>query len=126
MQDFHQLTVWQKSHALVRKVYDASRGFPRDEIYGLTSQLPRAATSIGANIAEGCGRNTKADFGRFLHIAMGSASELQYLLLLARDLEYLTNSRHGEMDEATSEVKRMLASLLKRVTSRRSAATENC
>ena len=123
MQDFRQLTLWQKSHALALEVYSASRGFPRDEVYGLTSQLRRAATSVGANIAEGCGRNSRADFGRFLHMAMGSAREVEYLLLLARDLKYLTGDHHDGMGEAASEVKRMLASLIKRVKSRDNATT---
>ena len=125
MQDFRQLNVWQKSHALALGVYAASHGFPRDEAYGLTSQLRRAAVSIGANIAEGCGRNSRADFGRFLHIAMGSASELQYLLLVARDLKYLKGDQYEFLDVATSEVKRMLASLIKRVSGRRASETAN-
>jgi four helix bundle protein len=125
MQDFRQLNVWQKGHALALGVYAATHGFPRDEIYGLMSQLRRAAVSVGANIAEGCGRNSRADFGRFLHIAMGSASELQYLLLVARDLKYLKGDQYEVLDAATSEVKRMLASLIKRVSSRRASETDD-
>jgi four helix bundle protein len=97
MQDFRQLTVWQKAHRLTLSVYRASRPFPKEEMFGLTSQLRRAAAGIGANIAEGCGRGSDADFGRFLTIAMGSASEVENHLLLL---------------ELASEVKRMLATLI--------------
>ena len=86
MQHFRNLLVWQKSHEMVLQVYRISRDFPREELYGLTSQLRRAAVSIPSNIAEGCSRGSDADFGRFLIIALGSSSEVEYQLLLARDL----------------------------------------
>ena len=85
MKDFKELRVWQKAHSLALEVYQATRSFPRDEIYGLTSQIRRAAVSVGANIAEGCGRRSDGEFARFLQIARGSASELEYHLLFARD-----------------------------------------
>ena len=78
MQNFRNLKVWNKAHKLTLDVYRSSRGFPRDELYGLTSQMRRAAASIGANVAEGCCRKGDVELGRFLQIAMGSASELEY------------------------------------------------
>ena len=86
MQDFRDLKVWQKSHQLTLEVYRSTATFPREELYGLTSQIRRASSSIPANIAEGCGRNSPNELRRFLEIAMGAASELEYHLLLARDL----------------------------------------
>ena len=89
MQSFRKLKVWEKAHAVTLDIYHASRSFPKDELYGLTSQMRRASASIGANIAEGpCGKGD-CEFGRFLQIAMGSSSELEYHLLLARDLKLL-------------------------------------
>ncbi len=115
MKDFRELKVWQKGHKLVLEVYRATRTFPSEERYGLTSQLRRCATSIPTNIAEGCGRHGDADFARLLQYAMGSASELEYLLLLAHELELLTNENHQGLSNQTVEVKRMLASLLKKL-----------
>jgi len=122
VQDFRNLKIWQKSHELTRAVCQASRGFPSAEAYGLTSQIRRAATSISANIAKGCGRGSDADFGRFVQMAMGSASEVQYLLLLARDLSYLGNGNYSTIEAMTVEVKKMLAAFLKRIDSDRKAA----
>jgi four helix bundle protein len=87
VKDFHDLKVWQKAHELTLAVYRTTAGFPRQELYGLTSQLRRSCASIPANLAEGCGRNGDAELARFRSIAMGSASELEYHLLLARDLK---------------------------------------
>ncbi|MBM4123104.1 MAG: four helix bundle protein [Nitrospira sp.] len=115
MQDFRKLRVWEKSHHLALSVYRATVTFPKEELYGLTSQIRRAATSIPANIAEGCGRGGKADLARFLHIAMGSASELQYHVLLAHDLDLLSNADHKRLTGEAIEVKRMLASLIKKL-----------
>jgi len=115
VKNFRELQVWRKAHELVVDVYEATRSFPREELYGLTSQLRRSAVSIPSNIAEGCGRNTDADFARFLDIAMGSASELEYQLLLSAQLQMLGSPIHQRLDAATTEVKRMLASLLARL-----------
>ena len=90
MQAFRDLKVWDKAHQLTLEIYRQSGAFPRDELYGLTSQLRRSATSIAANIAEGCGRNGPNELRHFLEIAMGSASEVEYHLLLARDLGFMT------------------------------------
>jgi len=89
MKDFRDLNVWEKSHKLTLEIYVATAGFPRSELYGLTSQIRRCSASIGANIAEGCGKRGNNEFQRYLQIASGSASELDYHLLLARDLGFL-------------------------------------
>ncbi|MBI1854633.1 MAG: four helix bundle protein, partial [Chloroflexi bacterium] len=83
MKDFRQLKVWEKSHALTLAIYKATEQFPKQELYALTNQIQRAAVSVPANIAEGCGKNTDAELARYFQIAMGSSSELEYLLLLA-------------------------------------------
>jgi four helix bundle protein len=113
MQDFRQLKVWEKAHSLTLDIYKSSMAFPREEVYGLTSQMRRASASIGANIAEGTCRKGDADFARFLQIAMGSASELEYHLLLARDLSLLKTPDYERLSGQAVEVKRMLVSLMK-------------
>lgn len=115
MRDFRSLGVWQKAHALVLRVYEASRGFPTDERFGLTSQLRRAVSSVATNISEGCGRTAEGDFRRFLEIAAGSASETEYLLLLAGDLEYLSAAATQTLIADTQEIKRMLSSFTSRL-----------
>jgi four helix bundle protein len=115
MQDFRHLKVWQKAHVLTLDVYKSTRNFPREEVYGLTSQIRRAAASVGANIAEGCCRKSDQELGRFLQIAMGSASEVEYHCLLARDLELLHAEDYGRLSGKTVEVKRMLASLIRKL-----------
>lgn len=115
MKDFRELNVWRKAHRLALEVYKATAGFPREELYGLTGQMRRAGMSVPTNITEGCGRNTDGEFGRFLGIAMGSASELEYLLLLSRDLKLLEKRRFETLNGSTTEVKRMLAALLKKL-----------
>jgi four helix bundle protein len=94
------------------EIYQTTRSFPREERYGLTTQLRRGASSIAANIAEGCGRRSDAEFGRFLVIAMGSASELEYHLLLAKDLGILKVGVFFRLSETATQVKRMLSSLI--------------
>ncbi len=106
------MKVWQKGHQLTLDVYGATETFPSREMYGLTSQLRRAAYSIPGNLAEGCGRQTDREFARSAHFAMGSAAELEYFLLLARDLKYLPAERYEPMNAAVTEVKRMLAALI--------------
>ena len=115
VRDFRGLKVWEKAHQLTLSVYRVSVRFPTDERYGLTSQLRRAAVSIPANIAEGCGRRGDREMSRFLQISMGSASELEYHLLLAHDLGHLDNQTHRELEERTTEVKRMLSSFLQKL-----------
>jgi four helix bundle protein len=115
MQDFKKLSVWQKSHRLTLDVYKATKAFPKDEMYGLTSQARRSGASIPANIAEGCGREGMAELGRFLKIASGSAHELEYHLLLARDLEYITGVDHSHLESQVLEVKMMIAGLIQKL-----------
>ena len=115
MQSFRNLRVWEKSHRLTLEVYAATKFFPRDEMFGLTSQMRRASTSIGMNIAEGCCRKGDAEMARFLQIAMGSASELEYQFLLAYDLEYLHNPAYERLTAQVVEVKKMLSSLMQKV-----------
>ena len=115
MEDFKDLKVWAKAHELTLAVYRQTRGFPKGEAYGLTSQLRRAAASIGANIAEGCGRRLDGEMKRFLQIARGSASELEYHFLLARDLQILDGNAFNELEGRVLEVQRMLASLVQRL-----------
>lgn len=115
MKDFKELKVWEKAHALTLAVYAETRCFPREEVYGLTSQLRRAAASVAANIVEGCGRRSDGEFTRFLQIARGSASELEYHLLLARDLHLLGEDAFRRLDTKVVEVERMLTGLIKKV-----------
>jgi four helix bundle protein len=118
LQDFRRLLVWNKSHQLTLNIYTATRTFPKEELYGLTSQMRRAAASIPANIAEGCGRGGGTDMARFLQIALGSASELEYHCLLAHDLGYFKDpSSHTSLLSSIAEVKQMLTSLTKKVKS---------
>jgi four helix bundle protein len=116
MQNFRDLKVWAKAHAVALSVYAITRNFPVTERYGLTAQMRRAAASVPANIAEGCGRSTPADFARFLHIAMGSASELEYFLILALDLGFVEEHAQRSLLSDTHEVKRMLTALTARLT----------
>jgi four helix bundle protein len=106
MKNFRDLTVWKKAHELTLAVYRATKNFPKDEIYGLTSQMRRLSASIAANIAEGCRKRTDADFARFVQNAFGSASELEYHLLLARDLGLLKAAEYEDLYLNTVEVKK--------------------
>jgi four helix bundle protein len=115
MRDFRELKVWGKAHDLTIGVYNATRGFPSEERFGLISQLRRASSSIGANIAEGCGREGDAELARFLQIARGSASEVEYHLLLARDLGFLQNDTYVQLNEKVCEIKRMLTAFIQRL-----------
>ncbi len=119
VKDFRDLQVWQKAHQLTLSVYRLTASFPRDEQYGLTTQLRRASSSIAANLAEGCGRNGDAELARFCSIAMGSASELEYHVLLAGDLKLLNATDYATLARDTSEVKRMLAGLIQKLTADR-------
>jgi four helix bundle protein len=107
MRDFRDLQVWHKAHLLVLAAYRSTGGFPKQEMYGMTSQIRRCAASIAANIAEGCGKRESGEFQRYLNIAAGSASELEYHFLLARDLNYLDDTNHRPLSNAVVEVKRM-------------------
>lgn len=115
MKDFRRLKVWEKAHSLTLDIYKATSRFPREELYGLTSQLRRCSASMGANIAEGCGKNGNRELHRFLQIASGSASELDYHLLLANDLNYLVQEDYLRLNTQLLEVRRMLTSLSQKV-----------
>lgn len=115
MRDFKQLKVWETAHRLTLAVYKLTGRFPRDELYGLTSQMRRASSSVPANIAEACGRGTKAEFAHFLQIAFGSATELEYHLLLSRDLEFLKGTDHDALANEVIEIKRMLSSFIQKL-----------
>ncbi len=121
MKDFRDLKVWEKAHQLALDCYAVTAGFPKQEIFGMVSQIRRAGSSIAANIAEGCGRGGNAEFQRFLQIAMGSASELEYHFLLSRDLHFLDEKNHHRVQVSVVEVKRMLAGLIKKVDAERRA-----
>ncbi len=116
MKDFRDLHVWEKAHRCALDVYRLTAGFPRSERYGLVAQMRRAAVSVASNIAEGCGRHSDRDFARFLSMAFGSMSELEYQLLLAHDLNFVDLEAHGHLVESIGEVKRMLAGLIRRLT----------
>ena len=120
LQDFRNLKVWEKSHRLTMAIYSITGIFPRQEMYGLTGQLRRAAASVPANIAEGCGRDTNAELARFLQIAMGSASELEYHLLLAHDLSLVNKNDYASINAQVTEVKKMLATLIIRLRTAKS------
>jgi four helix bundle protein len=112
MQDFHELKVWRKAHALTLAVHWLTIGFPRAELYGLSAQLRRSSSSVLANIAEGCARNGRVEFVRFCSIAMGSASETEYHLLLAKDLNLIKPDDYTRMAGHATEVKKMLCALM--------------
>jgi four helix bundle protein len=115
LKDFKELKIWQRSHQLALKLYKVTKFFPKEEIYGLTSQIRRACISIPANISEGCGRYSETELARFFQIAMGSASELEYHLLIAHDLGYLNDLDYEELNQELIEVKKMLAAFIKKL-----------
>ncbi|MGH9543699.1 MAG: four helix bundle protein [Terriglobales bacterium] len=116
MEDFKDLRVWEKAYDLTLSVYKKTSSFPREEMYGLTSQLRRATSSVGANIAEGCGRRSDPEMRRFLQIARGSANEVEYHLLLARDLHFLSPDDFKDLEGMVLEIQRMLASFVQRLS----------
>lgn len=109
MRDFRNLKVWRKAHDLTLAVYRVTRSFPPEELYGLTSQMRRSSASVPTNIAEGCGREGDAELSRFLSMAGGSASELEYQLFLARDFGFLGAAEYRKLTTEVTEVKRMLS-----------------
>jgi four helix bundle protein len=119
MRDFRNIKAWEKSHSLTLGIYKATTKFPSHEQFGLTAQVRRASVSIPSNIAEGCGRNTENELKRFLEIALGSASEVEYQLLLARDLHYLDSATYTELSNQVIEVKKMLSAYTRSVNRNR-------
>ena len=115
MRDFKKLKIWQRSHQLALDVYKATEKFPKSEQYGLMSQMRRSAVSIPSNIAEGCGKEGQAEFARYLRIAMGSASELEYQLILSHDLRYLPGESFHTLEDEVTQLKKMLVVFTKRI-----------
>jgi four helix bundle protein len=111
MRNYEDLQVWQKAHNLTLEIYKNTRSFPVDERFGLTSQIRRSCSSIGANLAEGCGRRSDGGMARFVQLAMGSGAELSCHLRLARDLELLSKVSFDSLRSDLSEIMRMLSSL---------------
>ena len=115
MKSFRDLKVWEKSHKVALLVYELTTSFPKEEVYGLVTQMRRSASSIPTNIAEGCGRGSDSQFAYFLNIALGSASELEYQIILSKDLRFIKNENcQGILDDLI-EVKKMLTKLYKAV-----------
>jgi four helix bundle protein len=121
LKSFKELTVWQKAYQLCLMIYRVTKGFPREEIYGLTSQMRRAALSIPCNIAEGYGRKTTPDYLRSLYIAYGSVCELETQILLSVDLEYIRGQGIAALQDNIDEVERMLKALIKSLETKRSS-----
>ena len=117
MRNYRDLVVWEKAHRLTLAVYKNTRGFPNDERFGLTSQMRRSSASIAANLAEGCGRRSDGEMGRFIQIAMGSGAELSYHLLLAKDLGSLEGKLYEGLDSDLGAVMRMMSSLSHKIRS---------
>ena len=115
MRNFQELSVWQKSHELTLKIYKISSSFPKEELFGLSSQIRRSSSSIPTNIAEGCGRNSDPEMRRFLIISAGSCSELDYQIILAKDLGYITQSIFKELSEIIISIRKMLFAFIKRL-----------
>ena len=113
MKDFRTLNVWQKSHEHAVMIYQETKKFPKEEVYGITSQIRRAIVSIPTNLAEGCGRGSDRDFAKFVQIAIGSASESEYLFMLSHELGYLNKEDFIDLNERVCEIKRMISSLIK-------------
>lgn len=112
MRDFHNLQIWKRSHELTKEIYSTTRLFPKEEMFGLTSQIRRAISSIPTNIAEGCGRGSNADFSRFLQIAVGSASEVEYQLLLVHELGYIQEDNYNKFSKEVVEIRKMIVTLM--------------
>ena len=111
--NFHELIVWQKTHKLALHIYQITKTFPRDEQFGLTSQIRRSSVSVSSNIAEGFERKSSKDFCHFLVIARGSVSEVQAQLMLAKDLEYIDSKEFSQIYELSIEVHKMINGLIK-------------
>ena len=115
MKDFRELQVWHNAHKLALEVYKASAKFPKEETYGLSSQIRRAAASIATNIAEGCGRGSKKELKQFLQISMGSASEVEYQILLSYELGFIDSKAYDNLNSDIQEVKKMLSSYIVKI-----------
>ena len=115
MRNYKDLVVWEKAHNLTLAIYRGTHDFPKEERFGLTSQIRRSSASIAANLAEGCGRRSDGEMARFIQISMGSGAELSYHLLLARDLDFLKNAEYSKLNSDLEEVMRMLSALSQKI-----------
>jgi four helix bundle protein len=115
MRDFRQLRVWKLAHNLTLKIYEVTATFPKEEQFSLTSQIRRSVSSIPTNIAEGCGRGGNKEYGYFLQIAVGSTYELDYQILLAKELHYIEDKVYKELQSELDGIQRQLVALMKKV-----------
>ena len=115
--DTSKLIVWQKSHELVLKIYEITKGFPKDELFGLTSQIRRASVSVPSNIVEGKARGYNNEYKRFLLISRGSLEEVKYQLLLSKDLHYIDEGKYQEISDLTEEVGKLLNGMIRKLDS---------
>ena len=115
MRDFKKYDIWKLSHLFTLKIYDITKSYPNEEIYGIISQIRRASSSIPTNISEGCGRDSDAEFNRFLTIALGSASEVEYLIILSKDLNYIDENSFISLNEEINLIKRKIYSLKQKI-----------
>ena len=111
MRNFKKYDIWKISHVFTLKIYELTKSYPKDEIYGIVSQIRRASSSIPTNISEGCGRTSDAEFNRFLTIALGSASEVEYLIILSKDLNYIDEDSFTELNQEINIIKRKIYTL---------------
>lgn len=118
MQNYKELKVWENSHLFVLDIYRVTKNFPKDETYGITNQIRRASASIPANIAEGCGKNSQLDLANFLNIALGSSNEVDYFLLLCKDLSYVKEAEFVDLEDRINAIKAMLINLITKVRSK--------
>ena len=111
MRDFKKNNIWKLSHSFTLEIYSQTKKFPKEEIYGLTSQIRRASSSIPTNISEGCGRDSDAEFNRFLTIALGSATESEYLIILSKELNYIDSTSFEKLNSDINIIKQKIYSL---------------
>ena len=115
MKNFKELLIWQRSHQLVLEIYLVTKSFPKEELFGLTSQMRRSSASIPTNIAEGCGRNSDAEMSRFLVIAQGSAAELEYQIILSKDLSYISLETFNKLSLELTEIRKMINTFIQKI-----------
>jgi four helix bundle protein len=115
MRDYKKYDIWKLSHFLTLEIYKITEGFPKEEVFGLTSQIRRASSSVGVNIVEGCGRGSDEDFKRFLRNASGSAFEVEYILLLSKDLNYISEEKFLELSPKAEELKIKISKLILKI-----------
>ena len=115
MRDYKKYDIWKLSHFLTLEIYKITEDFPKEEIFGLTSQIRRASSSVGINIVEGCGRGSDEDFKRFLRNASGSAFEVEYILLLSKDLNYISEEKFLELSPKAEELKMKISKLILKI-----------